>query len=58
MKESEELETNNNINIITDKNNMTENIDISNSDPIPSLLVPIKKIQKPQSLISHIISNY
>ncbi len=57
MKESEELETNNNINIITDKNNMTENIDISNSDPIPSLLVPIKKIQKPQSLISHIISN-
>ena len=57
MGESEEFAINNNINILTDNNNISENIDISNSDPIPALLVPIKKLQKPQSLITHILSN-
>ena len=57
MEESGEFAINNNINIMTDKINMSENIDISNSDPIPALLVPIKKLQKPQSLITHILSN-
>ena len=52
MDESEEYEIKNN-----KTDNFSQNIDISNSDPIPSLLLPIKKIRKPLSLISHIISN-
>ena len=52
MDESEEYEIKNN-----KTDNISQNIDISNSDPIPSLLLPIKKIRKSLRLISHIISN-
>ena len=38
------------------KDNFLYNMDISSSDPIPSLLLPIKKTKKPLSLISNIIS--
>ena len=57
MDESEKYETNNNMNNISDKNIITDNLDISNSDPIPSLLIPIKKVKNSKSLITHIISD-
>ena len=56
-EESEECEFQKDINNITDKIHILENNDLSSSDPIPSLLLPIKKIKKPQSAISHIISD-
>ena len=51
MEDSIECEMNGNV-----KDNILDNIDLSYSDPIPSLILPIKKIKKPFSLISHIIS--
>ena len=60
MEESEKYETINNVNNMntdSNKNIISDNIDITNSDPIPSLLIPIKKVKKPKSLITHIISD-
>ena len=47
MENSEENEYQNNDNGVEDEhNNISNNIDISNSDPIPSLLLPMKKAKK------------
>ena len=48
MEKSEKYETNNNMNNFSDKNIITDNMDISNSDPIPSLLIPLKKYKAKQ----------
>jgi len=58
MENSEENKYQNNDNDVEEENNhISDNIDISNSDPIPSLLLPMKKIKKEQSPISDIISS-
>ena len=56
MEESEEYILKRDNNIFKYHKNI-ENMDISNSDPIPSLLLPIKKTKKPKSLISQLISH-
>ena len=43
MEESVENESQNNNKYDTDNNEITENCDIPNGDPIPSLFLPIKK---------------
>ena len=57
MEESKEYQDKNQIRNETDNNDIFENLEASSSDPIPSLLLPIKKLKKPKSAISHIISN-
>ena len=58
MEESEENGTQNNNQYDLDNNiEASENCDISNIDPIPSLLLPIKKMKKIMSPISYIFSN-
>lgn len=58
MEESEENGTQNNTQYDIDNNNeVTDNCDISNIDPIPSLLLPIKKMKKLVSPITYIFSN-
>ena len=58
MEESEENGTQNNHQYDIDNNiEVTENCDISNIDPIPSLLLPIKKMKKLVSPITYIFSN-
>ena len=59
MEESEENGTQNNNQYDADNNaEASENCDISNIDPIPSLLLPIKKMTKIMSPISYIFSNF
>ena len=58
MEESAENKSHNNNKYDTDNNNeVTENCDISNSDPIPSLLLPIKKMKQIVNPISYIFSS-
>ena len=58
MEKSEEIECQNNDNDVEEENNnISNNVDLSNSDPIPSLLLPKKKVKKTQSPISDIISS-
>ena len=58
MEESAENGSKNNNKYDTDNNNEgTENCDISSSDPIPSLLLPIKKMKQMVNPISYIFSN-
>ena len=58
MEESAENDSQNNNKYDTDNNiKITENCDISNSDPIPSLFLPIKKMKQVDNPISQIFSN-
>ena len=57
MEESEEYQHQKKKYNETDNKNRTESFEGSSNDPIPSLLLPIKKIKKVKSAISHIISN-
>ena len=58
MEESAENDSQNNNKYDTDNNNeVTENCDISNSDPIPSLLLPIKEMKQIVNPIAYIFSN-
>ena len=58
MEESAENKSQNNSQFDTDNNNEeSENCDMSNSDPIPSLLLPIKKMKQIVNPISYIFSN-
>ena len=58
MEESAENKSQNSNKYDSDNNNEpTENCDISNSDPIPSLLLPIKKMKQIVNPISYIFSN-
>ena len=58
MEESAENNSQNNNQFDTDNNNEeSENCDMSNSDPIPSLLLPIKKMKQIVNPISYIFSN-
>ena len=58
MEETEENGTQNSNQYDADNNiEASENCDISNIDPIPSLLLPIKKMKKVMSPITYIFSN-
>ena len=58
MEESVENESQNNNKYVTDNNNeVIENCDISNSDPILFLFLPIKKMKQIINPISYIFWN-
>ena len=57
MEESVENESQNNNKYDIDNNEVTENCDIPNGDPIPSLFLPIKKKKQIINPISYIFSN-